>query len=611
MSSLPSLRLRDIASTKVCVVAPAMPLTEAVRQFAERRISSLVVMSNGQPVGILTERDLVRLMSCGAAGGRPVGEVMTAPVMTAPESLDLASAQAMMVDHGIRHIVVMGADGSMSGVATETDFRQHLGSDFFRTIRNLGAVMDGNVKLLEPEQPLSAALEVMLSGRLDHVVIGRNGKALGILTERDVPRLFAVHADPASVRLGEVMSGALRTIELDAPVAEAAKCMEEAGLRHLVVVDTSGQMAGVVSQHRMLERLGAILLDERREKLETRLELVLEATGVGTWEYDHPAGIVMRSPALNNLFGFAAEMTQDTVSSVLARIHPDDQAAALTAFERVLGGQENSFAVDYRERGGAGQYRWVSVRGRCLEQDESGRPLRTVGVTIDVTERRQEQALLELSNRILQRISTEVPLAEALDFISREIEARESGCHCSVLLLGADGQHLHHGAAPSLPAEYCAAIDGAAIGACAGSCGTAAFRREPVFVGDIASDPLWADYRGLALPHGLAACWSSPIMGDSGRVLGTFAVYWKQTRAAVETSTARYVATATRLAAIAIENELREERLRGTIDELQRWQQVTLGREGRVLELKREVNELLARLGEAPRYGSVSDGGGA
>jgi PAS domain S-box-containing protein len=319
----------------------------------------------------------------------------------------------------------------------------------------------------------------------------------------------------------------------------------------------------------------------------------------------------MRSPALNNLFGYAAEMTQDTVASVLSRIHPDDRAAASAAFEKVLCGEESSFAVDYREPGGNGQYRWVSVRGRCLERDESGRPLRTVGVTIDVTERRQEQALLELSNRILRHISSEVPLAEALDFISREIEAREPGSRCSVLLVDADGRHLRHGAAPSLPAEYCAAIDGAEVGASVGSCGTAAFRREPVFVGDIASDPLWADYRALALPHGLAACWSSPIFGDSGAVLGTFAIYWSRVREAVETSTTRYVATATRLAAIAIENGRREERLRGTIDELQRWQQVTLGREGRVLELKREVNELLARLGEAPRYGSVSDGAGA
>ena len=93
----------------------------------------------------------------------------------------------------------------------------------------------------------------------------------------------------------------------------------------------------------------------------------------------------------------------------------------------------------------------------------------------------------------------------------------------SILLL--DGTHLRHGAAPHLPPAYCAVIDGAEIGPCAGSCGTAAFTGRPVYVTDIATDPLWANYRDLALPHGLKACWSTPIFDDQQNVLGTFAIY--------------------------------------------------------------------------------------
>ena len=87
---------------------------------------------------------------------------------------------------------------------------------------------------------------------------------------------------------------------------------------------------------------------------------------------------------------------------------------------------------------------------------------------------------------------------------------------------------MRHGAAPSLPSEYVQAIDGAAIGPCVGSCGTAAFRREPVHVADIATDPLWADYKQLALPHGWRACWSTPIFDSHRNVLGTFALYHHQ-----------------------------------------------------------------------------------
>jgi GAF domain-containing protein len=95
----------------------------------------------------------------------------------------------------------------------------------------------------------------------------------------------------------------------------------------------------------------------------------------------------------------------------------------------------------------------------------------------------------------------------------------------SVLILSPDGKRLTHGAAPSLPQPYREAIDGSEIGPSAGSCGTAAYLGKPVYVTDIATDPLWAAYRDLALPHGLRACWSTPIRHPGGEVMGTFAIY--------------------------------------------------------------------------------------
>jgi hypothetical protein len=95
----------------------------------------------------------------------------------------------------------------------------------------------------------------------------------------------------------------------------------------------------------------------------------------------------------------------------------------------------------------------------------------------------------------------------------------------SVLLLSPDGKHLTHGASPSLPKAYREAIDGSEIGPRAGSCGTAAYLGAPVYVTDIATDPLWADYKDVALPHGLRSCWSTPIRAADGHVMGTFAIY--------------------------------------------------------------------------------------
>lgn len=95
----------------------------------------------------------------------------------------------------------------------------------------------------------------------------------------------------------------------------------------------------------------------------------------------------------------------------------------------------------------------------------------------------------------------------------------------SVLLLSPDGKRLTHGAAPSLPQPYVEAIDGSEIGPSAGSCGTAAYLGRPVYVTDIATDPLWEAYRDIALPHGLRSCWSTPIRHADGHLMGTFAIY--------------------------------------------------------------------------------------
>jgi len=117
-------------------------------------------------------------------------------------------------------------------------------------------------------------------------------------------------------------------------------------------------------------------------------------------------------------------------------------------------------------------------------------------------------------------------LEEVLNRHLLAVEAMaESELLTSILLLSRDGKQLTHGAAPNLPQAYRKAIDGSRIGAAAGSCGTAAYLGRAIHVADIATDPLWDDYRDHALPHGLRSCWSTPIRDTHGRVIGTFAIY--------------------------------------------------------------------------------------
>jgi diguanylate cyclase (GGDEF)-like protein/PAS domain S-box-containing protein len=183
------------------------------------------------------------------------------------------------------------------------------------------------------------------------------------------------------------------------------------------------------------------------------------------------------------------------------------------------------------------------------------------GILRDVTERKRADALRTGEARVLEMIATGAPLKDTLTELMRWIESQAPGMLCSVLLLDETGQHLYNGAAPSLPEGYIKLVEGMAIGAQVGSCGTAAYRGEPVIVPDIQVDPLWTEYREVAAQYDLRACWSMPVFSRQGRVLGTFAMYYREVRAPGESE--RYLLDiATHLAGIAIERDRAEERVR-------------------------------------------------
>jgi signal transduction histidine kinase len=138
-------------------------------------------------------------------------------------------------------------------------------------------------------------------------------------------------------------------------------------------------------------------------------------------------------------------------------------------------------------------------------------------------------ALLDAQREVLAQCAMGEPLNTMLDRVTKTIEEHSFDGAIPSILLVEDGR-LRHGSAPGLPAEYTEAIDGTLIGPCAGSCGTAAYRREAVYVTDIETDPLWTDYRGIARAAGLRSCWSVPIIGTSGDVIGTFALYHREPR---------------------------------------------------------------------------------
>jgi PAS domain S-box-containing protein len=248
----------------------------------------------------------------------------------------------------------------------------------------------------------------------------------------------------------------------------------------------------------------------------------------GSWSWNVSTGQVTWSVEHFRIFGFDPGKTEPSFQLFLETVHPSDRSMIERDLERARR-DKSGFDMEFRIAPPDGCIKNVQGVGRPV-LTPSGEISHYIGTTVDITARKRAEALLAGEKRLLEMVARGDSLTLILNEICTLVEELASGALSSVLLLESNGNRLRHGAAPSLPRAYVDAIDGAMIGPSAGSCGTAAYRAKPVIVSDISNDPLWVDYRDIALTHGLRACWSSPILSSEGKVLGTFAIYYREPR---------------------------------------------------------------------------------
>ena len=211
---------------------------------------------------------------------------------------------------------------------------------------------------------------------------------------------------------------------------------------------------------------------------------------------------------------------------------------------------------DFRFRRKDGTDLWAIVSTNAI-LDGAGRFVGALAMVTDVTQRAGAERLNEGQRRVLEIIATGAPMERTVDAIVEMIQQQAAPAIASVLRLD-EQRTMRTVAAPLLPAAYNTAVDGGVIGSGVGSCGTAMAEKRRVVVTDIATDPLWVAYREVALAHGLRACWSEPIIASDGTVLGSLAMYFKETRG----PTARdigVITTAAHLAGIAMERARTEQ----------------------------------------------------
>ena len=428
------LQLADILTAPVTTVPPNCTVDRAMAIMREQRISSVVVTEGEVPVGIFTERDAVILTFRHQDSEHlPVQEVMGTPPLTAPLDMDYREAYRLIADNRVRHLIIVDEQGHVAGITSESSFMQHLGSEFLVQLKEVGSLMTHNVITLPLDASIDDAVRLMARDKISCIVVEDAGAPAGIFTERDLVRLSPTLKKDSTISLDHFMAKPVRSVQVDTPVQDAIKIMDEARIRRLVVTRDNGTIVGLVTQNNIVRQLYDThvehlrqTLDDRERELEVlkhqlqlekklrtteealkesqrRLKLALSAGGIGTWSWNISTDIIVADTQFSALTGMPEELTLAGFSfeRMIETIHPDDREACHEVIEECLSGEgTDRYSFDFRAVWPDGSIHWLSALGEVCEHDSSGSAATIHGCLFDVSKRKEaEIALRESENK--------------------------------------------------------------------------------------------------------------------------------------------------------------------------------------------------------------------
>ena len=290
---------------------------------------------------------------------------------------------------------------------------------------------------------------------------------------------------------------------------------------------------------------------KRRDRF-ALLTMVADATNRAVVVTDPELKIVYVNAAFAGLFGYSVDEVMGRHVEQLLTGRCTDRKVLARLRRQIAQGHDSDEEILLYDRNG--DESWVSVAIKAFRNDH-GAVKYLFALLTDIGETKQLRSLQQL---IMAGLADEVPITQIADQLCRRVEAIAPDVVCSLLHVDAD-RLIHPLGAPSLPEDYSRSLDGVAIGPNAGSCGTAAYLGEAVLAEDIDTDPRWqlfkaGPFKTGPLEAGLRACWSTPIKAKDGRVIGTFAFYFREHRGPSRWHQ-RIVEACVHLSALAIERQ--------------------------------------------------------
>jgi PAS domain S-box-containing protein len=252
-----------------------------------------------------------------------------------------------------------------------------------------------------------------------------------------------------------------------------------------------------------------IRINRRLHKSQEQFSLAMRGANDGLWDWNLETGKVYYSPRWKSMLGYKECELEDNIDTWKSLIHPDDKEWVLEKAHDCISSQTNSFEVEMRMQHKDGHKIFILSRAFLVNRKSDDKPVRLVGTHVDISERKKIEFYNEKNAEILEMIATGQSASNIYDEIALLYEEMHPGLRCSLLEL--HDNKLIHGGAPSLPKEYCDAVNGLVYGPNVGSCGTSTYTGKRVLVENIETDPKWEKIKYAALPHGMLSSWSEPI----------------------------------------------------------------------------------------------------
>jgi PAS domain S-box-containing protein len=317
-----------------------------------------------------------------------------------------------------------------------------------------------------------------------------------------------------------------------------------------------------------MTHLASVAIERKRnetalQQSESRFRLIVDAVPGLVCTLNATGEVELLNRQVLEYFGKTLNELKNWATS--DAVHPDDLPRVIDSWRRsVETGEPHD--LELRQRRADGVYRWFQSRA-LPSRDAAGHITGWYMLLTDIDDRKRAEALLAAEKLTLEMIANGARIGDILESLCNTIDAQADNIISAVMLMDSDGMRLWPAASPRLPKSWVEAITPLKIGPCVGSCGTAASLKQRVIVSDIAADPLWLDYRDVALSHGLRAAWSQPLLSKDQQVLGTFGMYYKESRTPSE-SDLRLIEGAGHIAVIAIEGERSQAALRRAFEEI-------------------------------------------